>query len=137
MDVATILERAKLLTDQGNFAGLKELCKATDLIVLSKLVRLAHEGLTDGIRQLMAALPERDRSAMPIIETEIDPKSAVTLVEAGIVTLGDLQRTPNELLLQLREFGDMRKVWLVRAVQEKYLGTETGQKKNAKRGKIA
>lgn len=133
MDVVMTVERLKLLAEQRHFGAIKVLCDSPEVKTLVKTALLIGWGLTDGVVQLLEAHEVRDYRDVAISETEIDSRTAQTFVTAGIVTLGDLQRTPDDVLLRLPECGDAVKVWGIRAVQKKYLESGDGARKNAKR----
>ena len=130
MDAEMILERMRLLAEQKNFDAMKELCKSTTLIAITKVVTMMHYTATDGVVQLLAAVKPRDFSEVTLSETEIEPRLASLLAGRGIVTLGQLAATSDSVLLAI-PMVDAPSVWKARDVQKKYLSTREGRETSA------
>lgn len=133
MDAEMILERMRVLAEQENFAGIGAICESSTVKTIAKVAQMSAWGLTKGIGQLLKEVKPRDFSEVPVTETEIEPATASTLITAGIVTLGDVKRTPDDRLLKI--IGNYMAMIAVRAVEKKYLTTADKQGGNSKRGR--
>lgn len=120
MELDMVVERMRLMVDLGDFAALKRMCDSPMLKTIVKITHMAAWETTDGIRQLLKAVPAREAHEIRIDETECDPDLAAIMHEADVMTIGDLEKLSDEELLGIPRVGYDR-VLLLRALSTKYL----------------
>lgn len=126
MELDMVVERMRLMVDVGDFAALKRLCESPMLKTIAKITHMAAWDTTEGIRQLLKAVPARSPHEIRIDETECDPDLAAIMHEADVLTIGDLGKRSDEELLGIPRVGYDR-VLLLRALGTKYLTQSRSQ----------
>lgn len=127
MEIDLVVERMKLMVEMGDFAALNRLCESPMLKTITKITLMAPWGTTEGIRQLLAAVPSREPEEIRIDETECDVDLATLLGQAGVHTIGDLEKLSDEELLRIARVGYDR-VLLLRALTTKYMAASKGKR---------